>query len=289
MPRLCLLSAVCILLLPAVRARAQAGRYIPLPRIPGGGGSHLPHIPFVPDFGGDVCWVIVAIAGIIGLAVFGWHLGEALGGKKALPRSPVRLPPSVPPLEDLILQPDEVAEKAGKTTRLLEALAQRDTAFDPAELRKFITVTFLGVQRCWEARDYGPVRSLLGPAILAQHEELLRAMRRNGESNRIDDLRVRRLEFVQVSCPATVECQEVTALITFEAKVYFVSDRTGAYLRGSQKVIPYQEFWVFRRSGERWQLVGIERSESTRLQAANLVDGMTDVDRRNAEDGVVVL
>lgn len=200
------------------------------------------------------------------------------------------MPPSIPPLEDLIIRPDEVEAKARKTTRLLEVLAKHDAPFSPYVLRAFITGTFTRVQQCWADRDYGPVSELLGPSILAQHEELLRAMRGNHEINRIEDLRVLRLEFVNVSCPSEPACHEVTALITFEAKVYFCDDRNGEIVRGSLKRIPYQEFWTFGRYGDRWRLVSIDRSGDTdRLETANRVDGMTDVEVSNAEDGVIVL
>ena len=125
---------------------------------------------------------------------------------------------------------------------------------------------------------------------MAEHEKLLRAMIRNHQINRLEDLHLRRLEFVHLWCPEETDRHEVTALITFEEKVYFVSDRTGAFLRGSQKVIPYQEFWVFGRCGESWRLVKIERShESNRLEAANRVDGLSDLERRNAEEGVICI
>jgi predicted lipid-binding transport protein (Tim44 family) len=290
------LAALVVLFWTSVEAQGQAGRFIPAPRIPAGGGwRFLPHIPFFhgnSSGGEDVFWVIVAIVGIVGLAVIGWKLGEAMG-RRGQPASPDAGPPmsptDVPPLEDLIIRPDEVEEKARKTTRLLEALAQNAAAFNSLDLRTFITATFTRVQQCWEARDYGPVRELLGPSILAQHEQLLRAMSRSGEINCIEDLRVRRLEFVHVWCPADANCHEVTALITFEARVYFCDDRHGAFLRGSQKVIPYQEYWVFRRYGDLWRLVSIDRSDWNRLEAANRVDSMTDVDLRNAEEGVIAL
>jgi predicted lipid-binding transport protein (Tim44 family) len=290
-------AALVVLSWTSVEAHGQAGRFIPAPRIPVGGGGHfLPHIPFFHGNGSggeDICWVIAAIIGIIILAVVGWKIGQALGrrGQPATPNAGQPVPPiDVPPMEDLIIRPGEVEEKAGKTTRLLEALAQKAAAFKPSELRAFITATFTRVQKCWEARDYGPVRDLLGPSILAQHEELLRAMRRGGEINRIEELRVRRLEFVHVWCPADADCDEVTALITFEARVYSCDDRHGAFLRGSHKVIPYQEFWVFRRHGDLWRLVSIDRSyDWAPLEAANRVDAMTDLERRNAEDGVIAL
>jgi predicted lipid-binding transport protein (Tim44 family) len=288
-----LVAALGVFLGMSVRAHGQAGRYIPAPRVPiggGGGGGGFPHIPFSPGGGGgDLFWVLVAIAVIVVLAAVGWNLGQALAGRKspAPPNgSPSMSPTAVPPLEDLIIRPEEVSDKALKTTRLLDLLAKYDAAFNPYALREFISATFTRVQQCWEARDYGPVRAFLGPTILAHHEELLRSMGRNREINRIEDPRVLRLEFVHVWCSPEADREEVTALITFEAKVYFVNERNRAFLRGSQKVIPYQEFWVFRRQGETWRLVTIERShDSDRLNAANHIDGMTDLDRCNAEQG----
>jgi predicted lipid-binding transport protein (Tim44 family) len=287
-------AALCVLLFAGAAAHGQAGRYVPVPRVPVGGGGHVPHIPFLHGSGGEDFFLIIGvIVGIVFLAVIGWNIGQKLGGAKPdtlSGGSQATLPPSVPPLEDLILQPDEVADKAHKTTRLLEALARQDAAFNVSALCGFVSATFLRVQQCWEARDYAPVRDLLGPSILAKHVGLLSQMRRNGEINRIDELRIRRLEFVHVCRPPEPDRHEVTALITFEAKVYFVNEGSGKLLRGSLKVIPYQEFWVFRRNGHSWRLEAIDRSdESDRLTAANDVSGMTDQDRRNAEEGVIAL
>jgi hypothetical protein len=289
-------GVLCILFGTTVEARGQAGRYIPVPRLPPGGGglSHgLPHTPlFHGSVSNDVFWVIVAVLGGITLAIVGWQVGLTLGRGKSRAHSNAwePSPTSGPPVEDLILQSSEVEEKAHRTTRLLETLTKRDPAFDPWPLRAFISASFSHVQQCWMARDYGPVNNLLGTSILAQHEELLRAMRRNCEINCIEDLRIRRLEFVHVACPAETDRQEVTALITFEARVYFVNDRNGAFLGGSQKILPYQEFWIFRRHGQAWRLATIDRShDSDRLMAANYVEGMKDLDRSNAEEGVIAL
>jgi predicted lipid-binding transport protein (Tim44 family) len=129
------------------------------------------------------------------------------------------------------------------------------------------------VQQAWEARDYSPVRDLLMPGILAEHEGLLQSMRANHEVNRIVDLRIERQEFMHLSCPGRLDMQEVTALLTFRARVYFIDERTGLYTCGSRSLEWFQEFWTFRRQGDRWLLQAIERShESDRLQRANLID-----------------
>jgi predicted lipid-binding transport protein (Tim44 family) len=286
------LSALCVLLLAAGDARAQPGRFIPMPRPPAGGGFHVPlHIPGLERLGGDVCWGVLVV---VGLAVIGWLVGVALGGgmgsSQPAAAAAWQAPTSPVPPPDVILDPAAVSAKAQKTTRLLEALARRDGALNPDALREFMARTFDRVHECWEARDYGPVRELLTPSLLAAHEKQLAAMRRERLINRSEARRLEGLEFVHVCCPADMERHEVTALITFQARVYYIDERTGGFARGSNVVLPYQEFWVFRRHGEAWRLHDIERSHlSNRLSADNEVAGMTDVDRRNAEENVICL
>jgi hypothetical protein len=75
--------------------------------------------------------------------------------------------------------------------------------------------------------------------------------------------------------------------------VYFIGDRFGRLVRGSKKVLPYQEFWVFRRCarpGAAWRLQAIQQShESNRLAAENHVTGLRDLGACQAGDGVILL
>src|SRR5579859_5257862 len=76
---------------------AQAGRYIPLPRIPTppmprlpvGGGSHIhPHIHVPVHANGErrakddtAGWIVLSILGSLALVSGGWFVGRAIGGK----------------------------------------------------------------------------------------------------------------------------------------------------------------------------------------------------------------
>jgi hypothetical protein len=301
-----------ISLLGASAVQAQAGRFIPLPRIPvaprapiprvppPGGGIH-PHFPIHAggkhDDRGDgdktAGWVILAILGTLALSPVGWFFGRAIGRrlrpgiKKGRPTPPQGT--TVPPIQDLVLQPDEVAAKAEQTRRLMEFLAYEDSALDPNDLHSWIATTFTRVQKAWEARDYSPVRDLLLPGLLAKHERLLSEMRACHEINRIEDLRIERLELVHLHCPESVTAQEVIALITFQATVYFVDDRTGAYTRGLRRPSWFQEFWIFRRQEEGWRLQEIERShESDRLERPNFVADLTDQQLTRAQSSITL-
>lgn len=193
------------------------------------------------------------------------------------------------PPADLILQPVQVAAKARQTRLLLEFLAHQDPVLDPGKLREEFASIFVRVQKAWEARDYQPVRDLFEPILLARHESLLALMRQNHEINRIDNLHIEQLEFVHLHCSKILPLQEVTALITFRASVFFVNDRTGSVTRGLRSPCLFQEFWVFRRRGNGWRSLNIERShESERLKRPNHVEELTAKQLANAQTSITL-
>jgi hypothetical protein len=114
-------------------------------------------------------------------------------------------------------------------------------------------------------------------------------MRQAHEINRMKGLRLEAVDFVHLFCPLDPDDQEVAALITFEATAYFVNDRNGNYTRGPRSPRRYQEFWVFRRQGERWLLDAIEPThESDRLRAANNVACLSAEQLENAQHSVAL-
>ncbi len=285
------------LLAAASVAWGQAFRPIPIPRapvpMPGGGGRFVPHIP-IPGGGhseiGMYCFIGMVV---IVLVIFGWWLGYALGrrwlGVPAEAPADSFVPPTtqtwtVPPMHDLILSPDEVLDKSVRTTRLMEFLAGTDGLFDPGPLRDWVRDLFCRVQHCWQARDPGPVKEHLTPKALARYEGLIQTMRGNHLINRVDDLHVRRLEFVHVARTEDADRHEFTAVITFEAKAHFVHEATGVPVHGAPKSTWFQEFWAFRRDGDAWRLHEVKESWDTGpLTAPNQVAGFSETELRNAE------
>jgi hypothetical protein len=290
-----MIVALGVVLMRASAAQAQAGRFIPirLPPSPGGGGHFIPHLPI--HFGDSVMWYILGFAGVCALVYVGWMLGQALGSRlrhgPQEPRaswSPTATVWNTPP-PDLILQPFAVAARAEQTRLLLEFLAHQDPILDPCKLHEEFARIFFLVQKAWEARDYQSVRDLILPELLARHENLLGLMRTSHEINRIDDLGLERLEFVHLNCPKSLRLQEVTALITFRASVYFVHDRTGAFTRGQRSPGLFQEFWVFRRGEYGWQLLDIERSHASgRLRRSNYVGELNATQLANAQSSITL-
>jgi predicted lipid-binding transport protein (Tim44 family) len=178
---------------------------------------------------------------------------------------------------DYLYPPATIAKKAVKTEKLLDFLSRQDPSFASPELRKLAESTFRKLQECWGKREYGPMEPLLMHALFLQHADQLRGLTRNHEINRIDALRVEKVDIVNVRYTEKSDQREFSALVTASARDYYMDDRSQKYLRGDKSPARFQEFWTFQRSGDRWLLREIEQSgESDLLKDENFVEMLTD-------------
>lgn len=178
---------------------------------------------------------------------------------------------------DFVHNPAAVARKAAKTRKLLEFVARQDPTMAPDVLTEQARRTFVQLQQCWEARDYGPMQPLLMPDLYGQHTAEIQGLIHNHEINRIEGLQVDSVEVVGVRYTDDPNAREFTALITARARDYYVDDRTGEFLRGDDAPARFQEFWTFHRHGDAWLLREIEQSrESDVLAEENFVEMFTE-------------
>lgn len=178
---------------------------------------------------------------------------------------------------DFVYNPSKVAGKADKTLKLLQFLSKQDPAMAPDSLREQAKVIFLKLQECWQARDYGPMKPRMMPDLYADHCRQIAGMVRNHEINMIDQLKVDRVDLVNVRYPFKEAQREFTALITATALDYYLDDRTRKRLRGDDRSAQFQEFWTFQRQGKVWLLREVEQSrESDVLKEDNFFEQFTD-------------
>ena len=179
---------------------------------------------------------------------------------------------------DYVYSRFDIERKAGKTRKLLEFLARVDQTMAPDKLEAQARSTFLELQKCWQARQYDPMKPLMMPDLYAEHCSQLSGMIANHEINMISNLNVEHVDIVNVRYPQKEVDREFTALITATARDHYVDDRTGEFLRGDQAPARFQEFWTFHRQGGAWLLREIEQSrESDVLKEENFFEQFTDV------------
>ena len=136
---------------------------------------------------------------------------------------------------------------------------------------------FLKLQQCWSARSYEPMRPLLMPDLFRNHSIQIAQMVRNHETNVIGDLRVDRIDLVNVRYTFKEEQREFTALITATACDYYLDDRTRKRLRGDTVPSQFQEFWTFQFHNKTWILREVEQTrESEALKVENFFEQFTD-------------
>ena len=178
---------------------------------------------------------------------------------------------------DFVYSSAEVSPKAVKTEKLLDFLSRQDPSLSPQELRKLAEATFGKLQECWQARAYGPMEPLLMPPLFAQHRAQLDGLKKNHEINRIENVRVERVDLVNVRYTEKPAQREFAALLTASARDYYEDDRNGKFLRGDKSPARFQEFWTFHRWGDQWRLREIEQAgESDLLKEENFAEMLTD-------------
>ena len=170
-----------------------------------------------------------------------------------------------------------VANKADKTRKLLEFIAKNDPAFAPELLESTARSTFVLLQKCWQARDYAPMKPLLMPDLYAEHLSQIQGLIRDHEINMIAELKVGSVDLVNVRYPNDPNAREFTALISASARDYYLDDRTQAFHRGDSVPAPFQEFWTFHLVDGKWLLREIEQTkESDALKTDNFFEPFTD-------------
>ena len=178
---------------------------------------------------------------------------------------------------DQLFSRSEIEKKSAKTRRLIQFIAKHDPAFTEQELEKRARATFLKLQECWQAREYGPLKPLMMPDLFADHLRQIEGLRRNHEINVINGLRINGVDLVHVRYPLNKNEREFTALITATAQDYYIDDRTQEKLRGDDGPAQFQEFWTFQLSESTWLLREIEQTaESDILKDENYFEQFTD-------------
>lgn len=171
----------------------------------------------------------------------------------------------------------EIKPKADKTAKLADFIAKQDPVFAPGTLTETARSTFLTLQKCWQGRNYDPMKSLMMPDLFTQHISQIQGMIRNHEINMIAGLSINRIDLVNVRYTNKPGDREFTALVTATAQDYYIDDRTREKLRGDTSPAQFQEFWTFQLWDGRWLLREIEQTrESDALKDENFFEPFTD-------------
>ena len=179
---------------------------------------------------------------------------------------------------DFVFRASDVSGKRDKTLKLLEFLSRQDPSVAPQALQKVAESTFLLLQQCWQAREYGPMKPLMMPDLYSDHCAQLDGMKRQHEINMIEGVKVDRIDLVNIRYTTKASQREFTALITATARDFYVNEGSSQKIRGDDAPAQFQEFWTFQYDDKGWRLREVEQSrESSILKEDNFFEQFTDV------------
>ncbi|MHC4884335.1 MAG: TIM44-like domain-containing protein [Planctomycetota bacterium] len=183
--------------------------------------------------GGTAAIVIIGIIVLIIIlaVVFGKKSGSSAPGEDAGESSG----PGVAPV--VTVAPD-VADK-------LNALQERDSAFNRQMFEDKVSTGFFKIQNAWCARDMKGAHGYVSESVLKRYDMQLESYRTSNTFSRMEDLALDRVEVMDLSSDDQFDTIDVW--ITATARDYKV-DAEGNHVSGSKELTTWDEKWSFIRS-----------------------------------------
>ncbi|NSW84763.1 MAG: Tim44 domain-containing protein [Syntrophobacteraceae bacterium] len=135
-----------------------------------------------------------------------------------------------------------------------------DPGFDEESFKETVQDIFFRIQAGWMNRSLDGIGRWLTSEMAENFTAEFDRLKREGRSNRLENIAVRKVEPSEVWQESGKEY--VTVLFTANLLDYTVDDRTGEVVSGSKlDPVKFQEFWTFCRDigASQWQLCAINQ------------------------------
>ncbi len=189
------------------------------------GGSFNPVMIFVDDEEqADSIWTGLVIVVAVVIVVIGF-----VGKKKQQPQQP------------------EGGRPVARTTVDPVVLRAKDPNFSVQAFLEKVANDYVQMQRCWQDKNWEPMRPLMTDALYSQFDRQLDELRRSGQTNYVERIAVlgsRIVEYRQ---------DQVNDILTVELRTrivdYTLEDATGALVSGSKTAEKFMTYeWTLIRS-----------------------------------------
>jgi len=145
--------------------------------------------------------------------------------------------------------------------RGIRHIRHMDSAFDLVSFIHTASESFFTIQSAWMARNMGPVRDFMTPAMYEQMQEDCDRLRAERRINRLENIAVRYTEVTEAWQESGQDF--VTARILASLLDYTVEEGTQRVLEGSRTdPVQCEEYWTFTRSvgPHPWQLSAVQQA-----------------------------
>ncbi|NYZ77733.1 TIM44-like domain-containing protein [Candidatus Micrarchaeota archaeon] len=169
---------------------------------------------------------------------------------------------------------DAIKSKGGKTHRMLNFLAQTDKIWDENGMRDLARESFILVNTATEQRNLTKVQDRLTPKLYAILNAEINGLLAKGQIEQKRNLTVRNVEIVLIRNYNDRYKDEFVAWISGQAQKVIFDLASGRPVGGDAYVRDFEEYYTFRRNGDRWFLDMIEDADrSEYIKNANIDEG----------------
>lgn len=136
-----------------------------------------------------------------------------------------------------------------------------DDYWHPRDLRARVEEAFLPVQLSWERRDVTASRPFVSDALYERHRLQLEGYEAQNRVNRIEDLKLGRVDLVRLFNVEDDGADRFVARIECSARDWMEDTTTGAVVNGNRgQVTQFVQYWSFARHPEHgWVLDEIQQ------------------------------
>lgn len=124
------------------------------------------------------------------------------------------------------------AKNTPSNLSLAKEVLREDPQFSEVEFTKWAKEVFVTLQKAWSARDWQPIRPFESETLFAQHNMQLEEYIRNGQTNKVEDIEVKKCTLTQHRTEGTNEV--LTVALTAEMRDYVV-DAAGTVIEGEKE------------------------------------------------------
>jgi len=227
---------------------------------------------------------------IVGIHVVKGMVAEGQRGKKA-GYMPERILDNMPKKKaDPLYLGEKVPEwkisnRKPATDAALQYIARKDDWFDAEHIAGVVDKAFKRIKAAVEERSTKTIERLVTADCLEELKAEIQQLRKRGHVRHFGKPEITDIQVVHFEAPTPKAKHNFTALISVRSKDYLQEEKSGEMLKGDKKIYIYQEFYVFRRSNDRWLVDRIRSSEDMDrvLEPKNvLVQAVLDKFAKNA-------
>jgi Tim44-like domain len=155
----------------------------------------------------------------------------------------------------------KLSNRKPATAAALKYISRKDDWFDPEHMTGVVDKAFRKVKTALEERSTKLIERIVTADCLEELRSQMQRLRKKGHVHHFGKVEITDIEVVHFEAPAAKAKHNFTALISVRSKDYLQDEKSGEVLKGDKKIYIYQEFYVFRRSNERWLVERIRSSE----------------------------